>query len=318
METDNWSRLLVSLRVDEEFPLTPATTTRTSGTGGSTTTYYTRVPDKHLSPDLTPLHTEISDSLAGILVANAEAKIKLMQDTHKDHPPDQLVSTERPIPTEVMSKTGVCEWYLTRARTWCRIAAALVLHNGNWDWSMLRYTTDIMPQYALANGEIMVLDDTAFNYLAQEFPLSANDEMRAVWKALRERTGQNTIISWEFKSPFAGSEEVMESIVRIIRLGSFQWEFCEKKNCKEHTQHSPQVGRDAPNLLAGLLSNDLPEDDDESVPARKRRRFITDKEEVETRGPDIPDDSHGSDCQDPLEKEARDIIQQVRSIFATF
>ncbi|KAJ8597084.1 hypothetical protein M405DRAFT_804438 [Rhizopogon salebrosus TDB-379] len=88
---------------------------------------------------------------------------------------------------------------------------------------------DIMPQYALADGAIVVLSDTSFNHLAQELPLSINDEMRAVWKVLRERTVQNTIISWEFKSLFAGSEEVMQSIVRVIRLGVFQWEVCEEK-----------------------------------------------------------------------------------------
>jgi hypothetical protein len=104
----------VSLRA-KEFLLAP-------DTEGSRSTY-TRLGappsyDKHLSFNLTPMHTEILESLAGILVEKAEVKIKLIQDAHEDQPPDQLVFTERPIPMEVMTKTiGVSQWYLTRAHT---------------------------------------------------------------------------------------------------------------------------------------------------------------------------------------------------------
>jgi hypothetical protein len=236
MEMDNWSKLLVSLRVDEKYPLIP-------GTGGSRSKH-TGEPapyDQHLSSDLTPMHTEILDSLAGILVEKAEAKIKLMQDAHKDQPPDELVITKRPKPVEVMAETGVCLWYYDRAKAWCQIAAALRLHDGNWDWSMLQYTMDLIPHYVQADGAIVVLGDAIFNHEAQEFPLSTSDEMRAVWKVLHERTVQDTIISWEFKSLFAGSRDVMESIVRVIRLGSFQWKFCQKKKCKNHELYSPHA-----------------------------------------------------------------------------
>ncbi|KAJ8597090.1 hypothetical protein M405DRAFT_928360 [Rhizopogon salebrosus TDB-379] len=314
---DNWSKLLVSLRADEKFPLTP-------DTEGSKSTY-TRlgVPasyDKHLSSNLTLLRTEIPDSLPGILVENAEAKIKLMQEAHKDQPPDRLVFPKPPIPRQVMSKAGVRYWYSKRADNWCEIATALRLHNGNWNWSMLEYTIDLMPRCALVDAAIIVLDDTAFNYLARNFPSFINDEMRAVWKMLRERTVENTIISWEFKGVSAGSEEIMENIVHVIRSGSFQWEYCaKKKKCKKHEleQHSPHVGCDTSNPLVGLPSNALPDDDDESGPTRKRQRLITkeEREGEETMGLDTLDGSHGtcdgSDCQNLPEKKAHDFIQRV-------
>jgi len=292
---DNWSSLLVSLRA-EEFLLIPDGERSTYTRLGAPPSY-----DKHLFFNLTPTHTEILNSLAGSLVDKVDVKIKLMQDTHKDQPPDRLVFTERPIPMEVMAKTGVSQWYLTRAYTWCQIAAALQLHNGNWDWSMLLYTMDIMPQYALADGAIVVLSDASFNHLAQELHLSINDEMRAVWKVLRERTVQNTIISWEFKSLFADSEEVMQSIVRVIRLGVFQWEVYEEDKCKKH---SPHAGCDASNPLAGPPSNDLPDDDNESGPNRKRQRLIAEEEEEEEEEETAAaDDSHRSNYQDTPEKK---------------
>jgi hypothetical protein len=79
---------------------------------------------------------------------------------------------------------------------------------------------------------------------------------------------------------------------------------------------------DASNPLAGLSNNDLPDDDDESGPIRKRQRLLTEgeeeREEKEATGSDTPDDSQGSDYQDMIEKKAQNIIQQVRSIFAAF
>jgi hypothetical protein len=68
-----------------------------------------------------------------------------MQEEHQDQPPDRFVFPEPPIPTLVKAEAGVRNWYSKRADTWCRIAAALGLRSGNWDWSMLRYTTDLMP-----------------------------------------------------------------------------------------------------------------------------------------------------------------------------
>ncbi|KAJ8589411.1 hypothetical protein M405DRAFT_933476 [Rhizopogon salebrosus TDB-379] len=234
---DNWSRLLVFLKAEEEFPLTP-------DIEGSASTY-TRAPapyDKHLSSNLTPLHTKILDTLADILVENAEAKIDHMRDAPKTHPPNRLVTAEPSRPTKVKAEFGIAQWYFMRARMWwCQIAAALGLHNGNWDWSMLTYTMDNGPHYALADGALVVDDDTLFDHMTGLFPHSIDDKQRAVWKMLRERTTRNTIISWEFKSLFAGSKEVMESIVRVIHIGSFQWTICNGEECEKHQQESPHL-----------------------------------------------------------------------------
>jgi hypothetical protein len=248
---DNWSRLLVFLKAEEEFPLTP-------DIEGSASTY-TRAPapyDKHLSSNLTPLHTKILDTLADILVENAEAKINHMREAPKAHPPDRLVTAEPSRPTKVKAEFGIAQWYFMRARMWwCQIAAALGLHNGNWDWSMLIYTMDNGPHYALADGALVVDDDTLFDHMTGLFPHSIDDKQRAVWKMLRERTTRNTIISWEFKSLFAGSKEVMESIVRVIHIGSFRWTFCNGEECEKHQQESPHVGCDASNMVVDLLTD---------------------------------------------------------------
>jgi hypothetical protein len=278
---DNWSRLLTFLQAEEEHPLTPDTDSE-----GLTSTY-TRTPapyDKHLSPDLIPLHTKILDTLANRLVENAEAKIKCMQETHKAHPPSQLVTAGLSKPTKVKAEFGITLWYSMRAQMWCSIAAALGLHNGNWDWGMLSYTIDIRPHYALANGALVIDDDVVFNKMTKFFPHSIDDKQRAVGKMLRERTIQNTIISWEFKSLLTGSKEVMESIVRVIQSGSFQWTLYDGEKCERHKQEFPHVGCEASNLVAGLPTSD----------------------------------PHGSDYQDLQEKKAQNIIQQVQSIFAMF
>jgi hypothetical protein len=139
---------------------------------------------------------------------------------------------------KVKTVIGIREWYTQRAGTWCNIAAALGLHDGIWDWSMLNYTADLRSHHTLVEGAIVVVDEVTFNYWVQLIPQSINDDQRAVWEMLQERTVDDTIISWEFKSVFAGSKEVMENILRVIRRESFRWEFCDNDACKNHADHS--------------------------------------------------------------------------------
>ncbi|OAX33097.1 hypothetical protein K503DRAFT_786744 [Rhizopogon vinicolor AM-OR11-026] len=98
-------------------------------------------------------------------------------------------------------------------------------------------------QYALADTAIVVRGDITWCKSSDSV-----SNMREVWDILREGTVGGMILSREFKSLVAGSKEVMESVLRMVRSHTFRWDFYGGST--RHETRSPDMGRDTPFGLA--------------------------------------------------------------------
>jgi hypothetical protein len=238
--SDPWSRLVACLKVVER-PLIH----KPEVTGANSR--YTKPPplqDKHIAEGFVLKHTKVRDDLLITLASHAEDKIQTMQSANAIHPPERLLTQQR-CNEVVACEEGVRAWYGERAKTWCNIVAALGLQDGDWEWSMLYWSTELRPHYALADGAVKIVGEIFFDRLKEDHPhIDGKARQQAVRQMFHEQTSDDTIISWEFKNLLVGDEEVMKKILNVLQTNSFRWTSCDDENCTKHEMQYLTVGND--------------------------------------------------------------------------